>query len=302
MVTATVTLIRLRAAIGRLGLAAVIAVASQVPAAALAWSQPASCAAATGQHHVALVVQHGDGSTKVGCVAFSGAGLTGEQALASSGIEYQTVSFGGLSKAVCQVDGEPATFPAECWTSTSDFWALFVARAGGRWSASSVGVSSLVLHDGDSEGLRYEPQAQPVAPTVYGDCPLATPTPKPTARPTAKPTSTSQPTETAPPSAAASQPRSPRPTSDAAESSMTGAPADSDSPSVAASASVGSLVQAATGSPDPSSGALAVTTLGSSGDASSGTPIAPVLGLAVIAGLTGLAIARARSNRRGGPP
>jgi hypothetical protein len=297
MGTAAVTLI-----LRRLVLAAVIAAAGQVPFVALASSQPAACDAASGPHHVALVVQHGDGSTRVECVAFGGASLTGEQVLANSGIEYETVSFGGLSKAVCQVDGEPSSFPPECWTGQSDFWALFVARAGGLWAAASVGVSSLVLHDGDSEGLRYEPQAQPVAPTIYGHCPAATPTPKPTAKPTPKPTPTSKPTQAAAPSAAASGPSSTAPTPGATEPSEATGSAVPGSPLATAPASPSGLVEVAAGSPDPSAGALVVTPVSGSADPPPGAPIALLLGLAVITLLAVLGIARARTARPGPPP
>lgn len=294
MGTAAVTLI-----LRRLVLAAVIAAAGQVPFVALAWSQPAACAAVTGAHHVALVVQHGDGSTKVECVAFGSASLTGEQVLASSGIKYQTVSFGGLDQAVCQVDGEPSSFPPECWTGQSDFWAVFVARAGGHWAAASVGVSSLVLHDGDSEGLRYEPQAQPVAPTIYGNCPVATPTPKPTAKPTPKPTPTSKPTQPAP--GAPSGGPAETPTPDAAKPSANAGSAVADSPAAAPPASPSGLVQGDISSPDPSTAGLVVTPVTGSDDPSSGAPIL-LLGLVAIAGLAVLAIARTRSTPPGSPP
>jgi hypothetical protein len=137
---------------------------------------------------VALVVQHGDGSTVSKCISFSAASLTGEQVLQQSGVEYRTVDFGGLSAAVCQVDGEPATFPQTCWTSSSPFWELFVARKGGGWTWSSLGISALTFHDGDAEGLRYEAQSDQLPPTLLGSCPAPTPTPVATQRPTPRPT------------------------------------------------------------------------------------------------------------------
>ncbi|MGH2465479.1 MAG: hypothetical protein ACRDGI_08460, partial [Candidatus Limnocylindrales bacterium] len=177
-------------------LAAVVAVAAQVPITAIAWSRPAAtCDAATGSHHVALVLQHEDGSTVTRCIAFSGASLTGEQVLAQSGVEYKTVVFGGLSDAVCQIDGEPATFPQSCWTSQSNFWAFFVARKGGSWFSSSLGIAAQTFHDGDAEGLRFEPQDVPLPPNSLGNCPPPVATPRPTPRPTATPIPT-QPTTT----------------------------------------------------------------------------------------------------------
>lgn len=281
MVEATATL-KLR----RLVLAAAIAIAVQVPVTAAAWSRPAaSCEAATGSHHVALVVQHLDGSRVVRCIPFAGASLTGEQALDLSGITYQTISYGGIGKAVCQVDGEPATFPPTCWTTTSPFWTLFVSRRGGTWTAASLGVSVLVLQDGNSEGLRYEPQAEPIAPTVYGNCPTAAPAPSPRATPTPRPVRTAEPT--ARPTA---RPTVPPGSPGALPSQASGAPAPGasalDGPAIALSGGAGSspppaAPQSTVASIDPSSGP-------------SNSPLGLGFGLAVVAGLGGLAIFRAR--------
>jgi hypothetical protein len=290
-----------RAVAGRLVLAAVIALASQVPVGVLAWSQPAECAAVTGSHHVALVVQHGDGSAKAYCITFSGASLTGEQVLDASKIPYQTVSFGSLSKAVCQVDDEPTTFPPECWTSQSNFWALFVARAGGQWRPASVGISNLMLHDGDSEGLRYEPQASPILPTIYGNCPVATPTPKPTPEPTAGATGTPRPVPTPPPASPSSPAGA---TSDPGATPSNGSssePATAESLASAAPSDGPSAIASAAASADPSAGPLVVSPASSDSGSPSGAPLALLLGLALIGGLAVLAIARARASRPGPP-
>ncbi len=236
-------------------------------------------------------------------MAFSGSELSGEQVLADSGISYQTVSFGGLNDAVCQVDGEPATFPPGCWTSTSNFWALFVARAGGSWFPSSLGISSLTLHDGDSEGLRFEPQAQPVEPSVKGDCPAATP--KPTLKPTPKPTpkSSPKPTPGATPNPSPAQPTAR--TTPVAVAGSAGSPspdAPSLPPTAVASGNPPSPSTAVvTGQILPTaapSDALAATQTAADGPGgtSSGSPLALAVGLAVLVGLAGLAVGRARSS------
>src|SRR5258708_12572134 len=88
-----------------------------------------TCAFASGAHHVAVVVEHGSGAVLTACVAFDAAQLTGDQVMQLSGIEYATASFGGLGKAVCQVDHEPTSYPPSCWTATSPYWAMYVSRS-----------------------------------------------------------------------------------------------------------------------------------------------------------------------------
>ncbi len=155
-------MMRVRAAVASLTAAALLPVAVALLA-ALVPLRPLSgvVCAGTGPHHAALVVEHADGRLVTRCVAFSAAQITGEQLLARSGIQYATVGFGGFGDAVCQIDGEPASFPASCWTSTSPYWMLFVARAGGTWSSSNLGVTSQVFRNGDAEGFRYESQSGP---------------------------------------------------------------------------------------------------------------------------------------------
>lgn len=274
-------------------LAVVVAVAVQVPITAIAWSRPATtCDAATGSHHVALVVEHGDGSTVTRCIAFSAASMTGEQVLAASGIEYRTVLFGGLSDAVCQVDGEPVTFPPSCWTSTSNFWAFFVARKGGTWFSSSLGISSQSFHDGDAEGLRFEQQDVPLAPKILGNCPSPTPTPiatpRPTPRPPATPTPT-QPTTTRPTTTPlASAEPSPNPTSPAGDPAASSAAAPPD----ASGAVIAIVATAAPSNPVASAGSSDAPSHPDGG----GTP-ALVVAIVAIVGLAGLAVARRRPSR-----
>ncbi len=136
-------------------------------------SAPSPCAAASHPHHAAVVVEHGDGRTVRACVGFDGSGIGGEQALRASGIAYQAVGYASLGEAVCQVDGEPSTYPATCWTGTSPYWVLFTANRGGAWVSSDVGIAGVTLRDGDAEGLRYDPQSGAPAPppSAAGACP-----------------------------------------------------------------------------------------------------------------------------------
>ena len=166
----------------------------------MAWVAPVArpgatggCAQAAGAHHVALVVEHGNGTVLTRCVGFDGTGLSGEQVLQMGGVEFQTSQYGGsLGRAVCRIDAEPATYPPGCFSATSPYWVLFVARAGGAWSVSNLGASGLTLRDGDAEGWRYDPQAGSPAqpPSPAGVCeavaipapsaPVPVPPPSPT--------------------------------------------------------------------------------------------------------------------------
>jgi hypothetical protein len=238
---------------------------------------------------VAVVIQHGNGATVFRCVAFAGASLTGEQVLKQSAIKYETVSFGGIGLAVCQVDGEPAEFPPSCWTTTSPFWTLFVARKGGSWTPSNLGISAQVLRDGDSEGLRYEAQAAPVAPAIYGNCPTSTP-PSVTPRPSRSPAPTLVPTpaRTAPTPTAAGPP-SVSPSSAASLSAAT----------PATPATAGPIAAVESSASPAAIGVAIAPTASSGGGPPSVDPLALAVGLVVIGGLGSLAIARARSSRPG---
>ncbi|HEX9045016.1 MAG TPA: hypothetical protein VF802_08330 [Candidatus Limnocylindrales bacterium] len=133
-----------------------------------------------GTNHAAVVVEHGDGRVVRACVAFASAAISGTDLLRLSGIEYATSSYAGLGDAVCQLDGEPATYPAGCWSASSPYWVLFVARVGGSWAVAPVGMSSLSFGDGDAEGFRYQPQAGAAqAPQSPARCPSPSPTAPP---------------------------------------------------------------------------------------------------------------------------
>jgi hypothetical protein len=140
-----------------------------------------TCALASGTHHVAVVVEHGNGTVLSRCVAFTEEQRTGEQIMQLSNIEYGMSSYGGgLGNAVCQVDGEPASYPPSCLTSTSAYWAMFVSRAGGRWSISNAGVSSQEFSDGDALGWHYvPPTGGGPPPSPAGVCATGAPAPAP---------------------------------------------------------------------------------------------------------------------------
>jgi hypothetical protein len=144
----------------------------------LAWLAPVgavvpACAAA-GAHHAAVVAEHGDGSVATRCVAFDTSEISGEQLLTLSGIAWSGQTFGGFGQAVCALDGEPARY-LDC-PGKDSYWAVFVSSGGGPWHLSNVGISNLVIHDGDAEGLRYVPAVgDPAAPTSpAGNCPTST--------------------------------------------------------------------------------------------------------------------------------
>ena len=138
-----------------------------------------ACAFAAGTHHVAVVVEHGSGSVLSRCVSFTADQLKGADVMRLSGVEYGTSSYGGsLGSAVCQVDGEPASYPPNCLTSTSSYWAMFVSRGGGRWLISNAGVSSQVFSAGDALGWRYvAPSGGGPPPSPAGVCAAAAPAP-----------------------------------------------------------------------------------------------------------------------------
>lgn len=218
---------------GRPGVAGLLALALAAAAPALPGLHlgPA-CASAAGLHHAAVVVEHGDGAVLIRCVAFDTDEISGEQLLGLSGIGYQTAAFGGFGQAVCQIDGEPASFPPGCWTSTSPYWALFVARGGGPWSVSNLGVSSQTFRDGDAEGFRYSAQTGSLSPPAApGRCPptapQATDSPPPSA-PTEAPTPahTRLSAGTAVPSRAPTAGAPASPSGDEATAGVSGAPGE----------------------------------------------------------------------------
>jgi hypothetical protein len=203
-----------------------------------------SCAFASGGHHVAVVVEHGSGAVLTACVAFAADQLTGDQVMQLSGIEYATTTYGGLGKAVCQVDHEPASYPPSCWTASSPYWAMYVSRSGGAWSISNQGVSGQQFRDGDALGWHYIPQSGSGGgppPSPAGVCSSTGPTPTQTVPAVTTPEASQpvQPTSvaTAPGAvAAASNPSPPVPSESPAGPSPSAVPSPSNSAAATASA------------------------------------------------------------------
>lgn len=161
-------------------------------------------------------MEHGGGSVLTRCVAFDADSLSGDQVMSMSGIEYATATYGGLGKAVCQVDYEPTSYPPGCWTSTSPYWAMFVSRGGGAWAVSSRGISAQTFADGDALGWHYQPQSGPGGgppPSPAGICVAAAPPPVATSPPprpvTTAPPETPTPTTSEAPAAVATPTASP---------------------------------------------------------------------------------------------
>jgi hypothetical protein len=231
----------LRSLLRVLAVAPVLASLSLIGTATRVGPFAAGCAQAASVHHAALVVEHGDGAVLTFCVPFTVDSITGEQLLADSHVQFATAGYGGIGKAVCQVDGEPAQYPPGCWTASSPYWAMFVSRGGGSWTISSLGISSQTFRDGDAEGFRYEGQSDyTVPPSPAGVCPAAsspTPvraTPTPTSHAVTKPTGraasvASSPATTAAPAAVPPTPTvaassSPIPTSSATSAAIVATP------------------------------------------------------------------------------
>lgn len=129
------------------------------------------CAAATYSSHVTLVVEHGNSQVTGLCIGFDGASITGEQILQASGLQYATQSYGSLGDAVCQIDGEPASY-GSCLPASGPYWAMFVSRGGGAWQGADRGVSTETFTDGDAEGFRYDDQggSEPPPASPAGVC------------------------------------------------------------------------------------------------------------------------------------
>ncbi len=276
--------------------------------AALAPASPtvSSCAAAgrsagSGPNHVALVIEHGDGSVVNVCVSFSGATITGKQILDTAGIAWSGQSFGSFGEAVCALDGEPAHY-STC-PGKDYYWAFYASRAGGAWQFATAGVSTVTFSSGDAEGFRYVPSSGTPAtpPSPAGVCAAS---PAPTATPT--------------PASTATTPATPRPTAAKPSASKSATSVATLSPLVSATETPAATGPAATTEPaattSPGSGDVAAATaIGPSpSTAASPSPAAPApssgggvdagLLLAAIAGggLGGLAVLRLFAARR--PP
>ena len=281
------------------GVSLVLAAALGVAAlASLAPGSPAvaSCAGA-GPNHVALVVEHGDGSVLTRCVAFTTAQITGQQLLDASGVAWSGQTFGGFGVAACSIDGEPARY-STC-PGKDFYWAVFVSRAGAAWQFAASGISTLTLSSGDAEGFRYVPAAGNAAapPPPAGVCTAAGGGATSTAIPTRAPA------RTAPLVGAASAPGgSPGAPAGSATASPGPDTAATAGPSSAAT-TVGSGLVAVAAPPTPAASPAASPAPGAARAPAQDGGVDPGLLLAAVVGggLGGLALLRLAMGRRGIP-
>ncbi len=280
----------LRVIVRAVGMVPVIAGLSVIGAATRLGPPMAGCALASTVHHAAFLAEHADGSVVARCVTFSSDAITGEQLLSlagSQGVEYATAGYGATGRAVCQVDNEPASYPSTCWTASSPYWAMFVSRAGGGWTYSSLGISAQTFHDGDAEGFRYESQSAGTVPvSAAGVCP---PPPSPTPTPARSVPSAAR---------AAATARAPVPPPAASTRSVAGASGLPAAASASSSPDGSSRSSAGEGATSP--GAVLSTNPASARPlAGAGTWAAVALGAALVAALV---TQTARSRRRSQAP
>ena len=302
---------RPRAAIRRsLGRSFGMVVAAAVGVAALASLAPPSpaistCAAAgtsagSGPNHVALVIEHGDGSVATSCVSFSDTSITGQRVLEIAAVSWSGQSFGGFGQAVCALDGEPAHY-ATC-PGKDNYWAIFGSRAGGAWQLAAAGISTLTFSNGDAEGFRYVPATGTPAtpPSPAGVCaagPAATATATPSAPGSVAPKATSRPNPTS-----ATNPLTGATPSPAAGSLAADAPTATPPDAVVAAATGPAAATDPAAVSSPSAAAGSSGPIGAAPAPSSGGGVDPGLLLAAVAGgaLAGFGVLRLMAARR--PP
>ncbi len=114
---------------------------------------------AEGPNQVALVVQHGDGSLVVRCVAFSQPSLTGYDILARSGLDI-AAAIGPLGAVVCALDGEGCPTGYCFCQSPPNYWSYWKMRDGA-WVYAQMSANSQKVHDGAVEGWAWGPGEPP---------------------------------------------------------------------------------------------------------------------------------------------
>lgn len=140
------------------GIGLFLLVASCASPAASSAGQTTSCVNAGAAHHAYVVVEHMSGASLQRCVGFNGAMIDGQSLMDQSGVQYGAHPVGS-SKAMCQVDNEPAQY-SQCFPQRQPYWALFV-ETGGKWANATGGFTEAKLHDGDALGWHYVPAADP---------------------------------------------------------------------------------------------------------------------------------------------
>lgn len=136
---------------------------TSTPAASAA---PLACIHPQTAHKAYVVVEHLSGASVQRCVGFDGAQINGDDLMRESGVEYQTQTFSGLGKAICQVDNEPVQY-TDCFPKDKPFWAAFVSTGGAAWTEAQTGYASINLADGDALGWQYRsPSGSPAPPPL----------------------------------------------------------------------------------------------------------------------------------------
>jgi hypothetical protein len=154
----------------------------------------ASCAAASGRSHAALVVDTGAHTTTY-CVGLDATSVSGirliQLASAQYGLSYH-LGFG--SQAVCQLDGVGPT-GGDCFSAYPDYWGYWHGTSSGGWSWAGSGAASASVGDGDVEGWSWGPgdsgdtHAAPPSLRFAEVCDVNTPTPTPAPKPSPSPPS-----------------------------------------------------------------------------------------------------------------
>jgi hypothetical protein len=165
---------------------------------------------ADGPNQVALIVVHGDGSVITRCVEFAEDEISGYDVLDRSGLDLNIEPSGGVGAAVCRLDNEGCTFPAEpCFCQCAGggaaciYWSYWHFIEGS-WQYSGLGTTNYTVGHGDVEGWVWGigtigGAAPPPAIPFEAICTPSTPTSTPTATATPAPAPTSTPTNTPPP-------------------------------------------------------------------------------------------------------
>lgn len=167
-------------------------------------------AQADSPNRAGLVVVHGDGKVMTQCIEFPESYITGYEMLERSGLDLNADVAGGMGAAICRLDNEGCSFPAEdcfcqCQGASCTFW-IYWNWVGDGWRFSNLGAASRQVQNGDVEGWIWgegNPSgggAEPPEITFDEICvSLPTATPTSTATPTDIPLATLTLTATPPP-------------------------------------------------------------------------------------------------------
>jgi hypothetical protein len=110
---------------------------------------------AAGPARAAVVIQV-QGKTDTYCVALPESGATGLDALQATGRDLNVMA-GPLGAAVCRLEGQGCSYPAEhcfcqCQGAACRYWAYFFLNESGDWQYSGMGMAGRPLQDRAVEG------------------------------------------------------------------------------------------------------------------------------------------------------